>query len=239
MRASGKGACLVLVLCAAGLASGCDNNRLSDRSVKNLVQEVLKMKPSVTYCMNNAKIKSYRNPKLLENVGERGFPVVFAEEAFLQWTAVDQLIATVLVGEGMIAVHRGGYEDSVGTKGRPGDVYNINSYDQAAAMFNDIRQYGAVVDLTQSGEAAHAWSQDKGFCVTGRWNLNEVKSWTEPAPDSNGRIVTHITVELKYHADQAGAVAVRNPFDATLLEEREAIAVKYGNGWKIDNIATE
>lgn len=160
------------------------------------------------------------------------------KQAFLKWNASDDLITTLLLGDGLVAIHRGGYEQSATEKGHPGDVYPVNTYEQAGAVFDDIRKRGALVELTPKGLQAHAWSNDN-FCATGRWVLDSVKDWTVPAVDGTGRTVSHITAAVEYRAARVGEAVVRNPFETILTNNLNVSATKYGDGWKIDDFSLD
>ena len=179
-------------------------------------------------------------PMGARKISENEFPIIFAEEAFVPWDEGDAFIMHLLIGGSYIVVHRGGYERSATEKGSPGPVYVPRSYDDTTRIVDGIRRLGALVELTEKGRSAHVWSSDDGFCVNGRWDLNTVKNWTEPAPDSNGRILTHISAELKFKPIRLGqASPVDNPFGAGFYRSIEPTAIKYNDGWKMSGIKLE
>ncbi len=225
--------CLILVL------GSCDDN-LSKSRIETLLKTALQNHNDVELCMTRIKIKpaKFGGGTPLEKITENDFPVIFSEEAFVKWNSSDDLITTLLLGDGLAVIHQGGYEQSATEKGHPGDVYPVSTYQQAGAVFEDICKRGALVELTPKGLQAHAWSNDD-FCTTGRWVLDSVKEWTVPAVDGTGRTVSHITAAIEYRPARVGGAVVRNPFETFLSNTLNVVATKYADGWKINDFSLE
>jgi hypothetical protein len=225
-------------LLLAALALTACGDGLSKSRVERQVKDALSQRQEITRCMTRTKIKDARSNTFSGQIAENGFPVIFAEEAFIPWSTEDELIAILLLGEGYIAIHQGGYDRSMTEKGHPGALYRVDSYDDAAAVFADIRARGALVELTESGRRAGAWS-DNNFCMTGRWDLAAVKNWTAPAADSSGRIVTHISADVQFDPLRLGPGKIANPLGAVLTRTVDMVSTRYADGWKIDDVGLD
>lgn len=208
---------------------------LSDASVKTLVEQALAKLAPETDCMTRAKIKPYRTNDPMPEISEADFPVVFAEEAFVKWTSADAVITTLLIGDGMIEVHQGGYPQSLVDPGTPGALYAVDSYEKAQAMFADIAAHGALVDLTDKGRQAHVWKDDN-FCMTGNWQVANIAKWSPPALDSTGLTVSHITADLDLVPSLIGSAPTNDPLNAVMTDTVELVAAKYSDGWRIGDI---
>jgi hypothetical protein len=140
----------------------------------------------------------------------------------------------LLMSDGFIRVHRGGYEQSRTMKGSPGAVYQPRTLSDLEDIFTSIRMSGAVVELTDLGRAQGAWDAVKGFCVEGVWEFAKVEEWTAPAADSTGVIVTHIRVQVVFHPSRLGrATRGINPLGLTLTREEGFKAAKFNRGWRL------
>jgi hypothetical protein len=178
---------LLAVLLFGFCLNSCSDN-LSKSRIESMLKSTLLGRDNVQYCMNKIKLKKYRSNDLFDDISENDFPIVFSEEAFVKWNEIDKFITKLLLVDSLIEIHQGGYEQSVGVRGRPGQLFVVDSDDKADTMFEEIRTHGALVDLTKKGREVHAW-RDNNFCVTGSWTLDSLTDWTEPAADSNGRVI--------------------------------------------------
>lgn len=220
---------------------GRNNGELSEGLIAGLVKQQL-ANDDEEKCMNVAKIKSYRtNATLAEilltnNSGRAGnpFPLVFSEEAFLPWKSDDQLVMYLLISGDFIAVHEGGYQRSMTTKGAPGAAYRPQNQSDLDTIFEAIRQMGAVVELTDAGAAQGVWDPEKGFCAAGSWNFVKLQGWTAPAADSTGVVVTHIRTSEKFVISRLGrATRGINPWDETFTRDGAFKAAKFNDGWRL------
>src|ERR1039458_3113950 len=101
-------------------------------------------------------------------------------------------------------------------------------------IFDSIRQIDAAVELIDGGAAQGVWDAEKGFCAYGAWSLEKIQSWTIPAADSRGVIVTHIKVLEKFAVSWLGrAVQGVNPMGLTLTLDGTFKAAKYNDGWQL------
>lgn len=223
----GCGVLLGLTACGDGV---------SDSTIERQIGEILGQRSEELKCMNRFKIKNARTNRMDQSISASVFPVIFAEEAFIAWDSDSELVMLVLLGEGYIGVHKGGYPQSTREPGKPGELYRISSFKDAQKVVADIKQRGAVVELTEKGSRAHAWDDDN-FCLTGRWVFHEVLGKTDPAPDNRGRTVTNATALLHFKPEKVGRSAIDNPLGTFLEREVTIEYTKYSDGWRMGAMA--
>jgi hypothetical protein len=168
-----------------------------------------------------------------------GFPLIFAEEAYVRWSAQDGFVMALLIGGGYIAVHEGGYPRSLIDPGTPGDVFTPKTLDDVKLVIATIAHRGAVIDLTGKGRSAGVWDAANGFCATGKWLPDDV-NWTPPAPGAQGTTVSHVTVRLVFLANRLGsATGTINPMGIWQSATQEYTVVKYNDGWRLQTGDTQ
>jgi len=223
----------------------------SKNTIWSLVKENIEQRKAVTWCLNPVKIKSTGSnlplglwvldpsadseSRMNGVVSTAAFPLIFAEEAFVKWSDPDVYIMTLLVAGKYIAVHEGGYPGSQNEPGKPGKAYDPTTTDQVEAIIEVIREKGAVVDLTTKGLQEGIWDAESGFCVRGVWELYKITGWTAAAADSNGKLVTHIEADERFHPTSLGAAKTGlNPMGFTYtMYGQEFVAAKFNDGWRI------
>ncbi|MCW2248060.1 hypothetical protein M2352_003694 [Azospirillum fermentarium] len=210
-------------LVCLGLA-GCGNG-LSDSVIKNAVKDHLMSKGKVRHCLPQAKIKETNRPDRF----------VLAEEMFMNWEAEDGLIIGILLSGGYVNIYQGGYPGESVFKGapagKPGALYEPKSRDELWTIFEEIRRNGAVTVLTDKGKSAGVWKEGTA-CLTGQWLFQEVMNYTDPAPDKDGKIVSHINVKLKLDFTMVAAQPIENKYGNDLTKDFEIKGVKYSDGWR-------
>jgi len=205
----------------------------------------------VSWCLNQVKLKSARTneplaamalAQVLENKNQKSpvisasvFPLIFTEEAYVEWSSDDAYIMALLIGGQFIAIHEGGYPGSRNAPGTPGQAFEPKTYDQVEAVIGIIKEKGAVVDLTPKGVQAGVWDPENGFCVRGFWELDKVTGWTEASTDNNGKIVTHIEASEQFRPMSLGAARFDlNPIGTTYtFDKKEFVAAKFNDGWRL------
>jgi hypothetical protein len=164
----------------------------------------------------------------------KGFPLIFAEEAYVKWTDQDAYVMELLIGGGYIAVHSGGYEKSFNAPGTPGGTYIIKNRADVDQVIAAIKSRGAVVELTDRGRAEGVWDVDNGFCAVGNWKFYDIDGWTVPAANHEGTIVTHITSDRSFEVKSLGAATGNiNAMGFPYLNQQEFSAEKYNDGWRL------
>jgi len=229
--------------------SGLDDS--SKNIFTTLVKASIANQEAESWCLNSLKMKSPKTNRpiglealgnMVKSQGQTAgtfpatvFPLIFAEEAFIKWNDHDVYVMEMLIGGGYIAVHEGGYKDNPASPGQPGRIDVPTTDDQVDIIVEMIRQNGAVVDLTDKGRNDGVWDPGNGLCLQGHWELNEVTGWTDPAPDKDGKIVTHIrATEIFQPTSLGAATSAFNPmgFSYTTAEQ-EFVAAKFNDGWRI------
>lgn len=253
------GVMATLALCLAGCGRPtADPNVLSKPLLTSLIAPQVDGSDQ-QWCMNTAKIKysgnnqpigdgpppadgasgsdnssaATQNGASADPVSADGFPLILAEEAFIRWSDQDVYVMSLLIGGGFIAVHNGGYPQSLNEPGSPGSVYQPENLDQVQAVVADIRERGAIIDLTDKGRSAGVYDSTNGFCAIGSWAVNDV-TWTTPATDAKGNYVSHVTASLGFEAHRLGAATTDiNPMQLQQIETRQYTVAKFNDGWKL------
>lgn len=209
-------------LLCLGLA-GCGEG-LSDSDIEGAVNDHLISQKSVEHCLTQAKIKQTNKPDRF----------VLAEDAFIDWQDIDGLIIGILMSDGYLNVHTGGYPGEspfrFSKPGTPGALYQPKSSDEVWNALKGIRYDGAVAELTDKAKSAGVW-QNGTACLKGRWVFGKVLNRTDPAVDKDGKIVSHISVRIKLNFTMTANSPVENRHALELFREKELKAKKYSDGW--------
>lgn len=92
---------------------------------------------------------------------------VLTEDGYLIWTDQDKYVMSVLIGQGYITVHSGGYMESMNMpRSHPGPLLAIHSREDVSAAVAGIVAHGGKFEITKKGYTAGVWTKRYGFCVS-------------------------------------------------------------------------